>query len=111
MGADDSFRVGSAGERRMIALYEIIVNGAFELGETARIEIEIQKLIPSHSAQSRCPIWQTRESFPPTGSFKGHHSSGAIASAPGWGADARAGPLVRRPRVVGANGWNGRRRG
>ena len=73
MGAGDSLRVGSApAERRtdMVALYEIIVNGAFELGEVARIEIEIQKLLPSHSAQPRCPIWHAAPSREPERAFR-----------------------------------------
>jgi hypothetical protein len=85
MGADNSLRVGSAGKRRtnMIALYEIIVNGAFELGEIARIEIEIQKLIPSHSAQPRCPIWHAAPSLEPERAFRPREvSKGIIALEP-----------------------------
>jgi len=72
MGADNSFRVGSTGERRtnMAALYEIIVNGAFELGEIARIETEIQKLIPSHSAQPCCPSWYAALPLEPERAFR-----------------------------------------
>ena len=91
MGAGDSLRVGSApAERRtnMVALYEIIVNGAFELGEVARIEIEIQKLLPSHSAQPRCPIWHAApRAFRPR-----EVSKGIIALAP------EGSPAVQLPR-------------
>ena len=85
MGADNSLRVGSAGERRtnMIALYEIIVNGALELGEIARIEAEIQKLIPSHSAQLRCPSWYAAPPLEPERAFRPREvSKGIIALAP-----------------------------
>jgi hypothetical protein len=97
MGAGDSLRVGSApAERRtnMIALYEIIVNGAFELGEVARIEIEIQKLLPSHSAQPRCPIWHAAPSREPERAFRPREvSKGIIALAP---EGSPAVPLPRR---------------
>jgi hypothetical protein len=39
------------------ALCEIIITRAFELGEVARIEIEIQNSFPHGSPQPRCPCW------------------------------------------------------
>lgn len=59
MGAYKDRKAGAARERRTYtaALYGIIVNSAFELGEVARMEIEIQKLFPPASPQPRCPSW------------------------------------------------------
>ena len=59
MGADIRLRVGEAGEHRTYtsALLRKIVTGAFELGEVARIEMEIQDLYLSASAPPRCPSW------------------------------------------------------
>ena len=70
MGADNSLRVGSERRTNMAALYEIIGNGAFELGEIARIETEIQELIPSHSAQPRCPSWYAAPPLEPERAFR-----------------------------------------
>jgi hypothetical protein len=59
MRANENSRAGEAGGRRSKGggLYRIIVNGVIELGEVARIEIEILKLFPPASAQPRCPFW------------------------------------------------------
>lgn len=59
MGADRTFRAGTAVGRRAekAAFYRVVANGVFELGEIARIEIEIQKLFPPASPQPRCPNW------------------------------------------------------
>jgi hypothetical protein len=59
MGGDQSLKAGEAGKRRRkkTALYGFIVNGVFELGEVARMEIEIQKLFSPASPQPRCPCW------------------------------------------------------
>jgi hypothetical protein len=59
MRADDNLRPEAASGRRarVVAFYRVIVNGAFELGEVARIEIEIQKPFPPASAHPRWPSW------------------------------------------------------
>jgi len=59
MGADRNFEVEGTGKHRRMttALYGIIVTAAFELGEIARMEIEIQKSYPHASPQPRCPCW------------------------------------------------------
>lgn len=61
MGPGNDSRAGAAGERRSgrAALYQIIMNGAIERGEIARIEIEIQKLFPPPFPEPRCPCWHT----------------------------------------------------
>lgn len=58
MGVGDSSRAGAAKERYIkMSFYEKIVIGAAELGEVARIEVEIQKLFPPASPECRCPCW------------------------------------------------------
>jgi hypothetical protein len=55
---DDPGTAAARGRRtRTLTFYRRIVNGAFELGEVARIEIEIQKLYASASPEPRCPRW------------------------------------------------------
>lgn len=59
MGSDKNLRLGVAERGRIstAALRQIIMRGGIELGEIARIEIEIQRLFPSPSAQPHCPCW------------------------------------------------------
>jgi len=59
MGTDKSLKAEAAGKRRMTtaAFYRILVNGALELGEVARLEVEIQKFYPHARPQPRCPDW------------------------------------------------------
>ncbi|HET6376843.1 MAG TPA: hypothetical protein VFG05_00815 [Methylocella sp.] len=40
------------------------VSRAFELGEIARIEIEIQKLYPPAAPEPRCPCWYELRLYP-----------------------------------------------
>jgi hypothetical protein len=57
----DSLRTAESKGRRAkkAALYRVIVEGAFELGEVARFEVEIQKLFFAASEQPRCPCWHS----------------------------------------------------
>ena len=50
-------KAGRAGVLRVntSAFYRILRDGALELGEVARIEIEIQKYYPHMSPQPHCP--------------------------------------------------------
>ena len=59
MGSDDNLRLGVAewGRIKRAALFRIIMRGGVELGEIARIEIEIQKIFPPPSAPPHCPCW------------------------------------------------------
>ncbi len=60
MGADENLQRGPAGGRRswrVSLFYKTFVSRVFELGEIARMEIEIQKSIPPASQQPRCPSW------------------------------------------------------
>jgi hypothetical protein len=43
--------------KKRAALYRAMVESAFEIGEVARIENEIQKLYPPAFPQLRCPDW------------------------------------------------------
>lgn len=61
MGADKTLKTEAPGERRtrLTALYGIIMTSALELGEIARMEIEIQKICALPPPQPRCPCWHT----------------------------------------------------
>ena len=66
MGTDKNLKAEAAVRRWLdtAAFCEIIVTRAFELGEIARFEIEIQKSHPNASAQPRCPCWHKPSSAP-----------------------------------------------
>lgn len=40
-----------------VAFYRRIIDGAFELGEIARIEIKIQKICSPATPEPHCPCW------------------------------------------------------
>lgn len=51
-------------KRHAAVLYRSFINRAFELGEIARIEIEIQKLYPPAAPEPRCPSWYELRPYP-----------------------------------------------
>jgi hypothetical protein len=66
MGARESVKAVADKLRRKNtgSFYGILMTSAFELGEIARIEIEIHKLSSPGSPQPRCPNWHNPSSPP-----------------------------------------------
>jgi hypothetical protein len=68
MGIDKRLKEEAAGGRRitLTALYGILMTGALELGEIARMEVEIQKRNPLPPAPyPHCPRWHAHPTAPP----------------------------------------------
>lgn len=68
MGADKRLNVHAAGGHRisLTAIYGILRTGALELGEIARMEVEIQKRCSLPPPQApHCPSWHGHPSAPP----------------------------------------------
>jgi hypothetical protein len=68
MGADTHLKGEAAPGRRitLAALYGIIMTGALELGEIARMEAELQKRGPVPPAPyPHCPCWHAHSTTPP----------------------------------------------
>jgi hypothetical protein len=65
MGADDNPAVEAAERhrvRRTLLFYRNLISHAKELGEIARIEIEIQNRFPHAASPPRCPRWHDHSS-------------------------------------------------
>jgi hypothetical protein len=75
MGTDKRLKEEAAGGRRitLTALYGILMTGALELGEIARMEVEIQKRGPLPPAPyPHCPCWHEHPTAPPTSAQPPH---------------------------------------
>ncbi|MCI0468078.1 MAG: hypothetical protein L0Y57_13945 [Beijerinckiaceae bacterium] len=60
MGAETNFQNEPAGGhrgRKAVLIYRAFISRVFELGEIARMEMEILKSISPASAEPRCPNW------------------------------------------------------
>lgn len=63
-GGHQTDQTAARPRRHAALLYRSFVHRAFELGEIARIAIEIQKLYPPAAPEPRCPSWHVLRPYP-----------------------------------------------